>query len=225
MRRILGIDPSFGTMGVAIKDPSKKYNQYKMFTGDFVEVIGWLGQNCKMKEVIAVVENPALDSAVFGAWEQMDKAIKTNNRGSMKFTFNTVLKRAQHVGENKAAAKLIIKMLSDKGVPVIEVAPSARQKAFEIDKQGKKVRRKVKMLRAPTKTTKEEFAELTGVTIKEGNTEHSRDAATLLHGRGIKWAEIQLKLQEKPKERKRPKQMPNQSNYNYHIINRKNAKL
>lgn len=217
---LLGIDPSFITMGVAIKDPSKKLHKYKLFTGTMTDCISWLGQNVKMKEVVAIVENPALDSAVFGAWERMRKAIVTGGIGTIKYEFNMIISRAQKVGENKAAAKLFIKLLADKGVPVIEVAPSARQKAYSKVK-GNIERKKVKLLRSPTKTTKEQFYELTGENPKEGNTEHSRDAATLLHGKTLKWCELQLKLQEKPEQRKRPDSMPSQNNYNFHLIKRK----
>lgn len=199
----IAFDPSFVTMGVAIKDQSKKSNKYKLFTGDLNRCVKWIGQNCKLKEVVAIVENPALDSAVFGAWEQMKKAISAGNIGTIKYEFNMIISRAQKVGENKAAAKLIIKMLAEKNVPVIEIAPSSRQKAFKKNKEGKIERKNVKLLRMPTKTTKEQFHELTGEDPKEGNTEHSRDAATLLHNKTMKWFELQIKMKEKPEQRKR----------------------
>jgi len=222
----IAFDPSFITMGVAIKDPSKKLQKYKLFTGDLNSCVQWIGQNCKLKEVVAIVENPALDSAVFGAWERMKKAIASGSIGNMKYEFNMIISRAQKVGENKAAAKLIIKMLAEKNVPVIEIAPSARQKAFNKTKEGKTERKKVKLLRMPTKTTKEQFYELTGENPNEGNTEHSRDAATLLHGKTMKWFELQIKLKEKPEQRKRPDSMPSQRNYNFHLIKRKpNVKI
>ena len=44
--------------------------------------------------------------------------------------FSVCMNHAQKVGENKAAAKLIISMLEKKGVPTWEVAPSDRDKAF-----------------------------------------------------------------------------------------------
>lgn len=220
---LLGVDPSFYTMGVAIYKPSNKVRQFKLFTGDMLEVISWLSQNCKMKEVIAVVENPALDSAVFGAWDRMKKAIATRNMGSMKYEFNMIISRAQKVGENKAAAKLFMKLLSDKGVPILEVAPSVRQKAFTKNKQGHIERKKVQLLRMPTKTTQEQFSELTGHNIKEGNTEHSRDAATLVFGRTVSWVENQILINDATISRKTPASMPSKNNFNYHILKRKRS--
>jgi len=221
---LLGFDPSFETMGVAIKNPSKKIHKYKLFSGDLFQCLEWLGQNVKMKDVVAVVENPALDSAVFGAWEQIHKAIKTGRIGLIKYEFNMIISRAQKVGENKAAAKVLIKMLAEKNVPIIQIAPSARQKAYSKDKAtGKVTLKNAELLRMPTKTTKEQFAKLTGVTQYEGNTEHSRDAATLLHGKTLKWCELQLRLQEKPKERKKPKSMPSDRNFNFHLVKRKTS--
>lgn len=218
---LLGVDPSFATCGVAIYNTKNKVRKLTLYTGHMTEVVKWLAQNVKMKEVIAIVENPALDKAVFGQWALMKQSINKKNIGAAAAQFNICMNRAQKVGENKAAAKLFLKMLSDKGVPFIEIAPSSRQKAYRRDKKGQIVRKDVTLLRMPTKTTKEQFTKLTGHNINEGNTEHSRDAATLVFDKTIKWAELQVELNRKSE--KEPASMPSSSNYNFHILKRKKS--
>lgn len=231
----LGVDPSFENMGVCVHNPES--NRTKMFTGDLFQVLEWLGQNCKMKQVIAVVENPNLDSAVFGVWGLIKKAINAlikyrvwqftkkgkppqhTTEADVQYQINMALSRAQKVGKNKAAAKLIITMLRKKGVPVIEVAPSKRDKAFKKVKE-KKILKNVKLLIMPTKTTSEQFAELTGITQR--SSEHARDAATLVIGRKIKQAEVLLQIQDEL-NKNQPSSYPKTENNNYHLVNRKTA--
>lgn len=219
---LLGIDPSFVTMGACVYDPSSK--DMKLHTGDFQEVLQWLGKNCKMKQVIAIVENPALDSTTYNMWGLMKKEVlsKKMNFGSLQATFGICMNYAQKVGQNKAAAKLFITMLHKKGVPVIEIAPSKRQKAFKetTNIKGKKVKvlKDVLKLRMPTKTNAEQFQTLTGYSKR--CSEHARDAATLVWGRTVKWAQMQVQILQAEQE-KEPASTPRTWNTNYFIINRK----
>lgn len=219
---LLGIDPSFITMGVAIRDPKK--NTLKLFTGTMRECLKWISKNCKLAEVVAVVENPALDSAVFGAWNEMKKAIFQHKMGKMSLgaiaSVHAIgLKRAQHVGENKAAAKEFIKMLHEKNVPTLEIAPSKRQKAFKnvIEKGKKKVKRiDVRFLNYPTKCTRQQFAEFSKFAIK--GTEHSYDAATLIVKETVNGVLTLIRIQE---EKNKPSTYPKTANDNFFLVNRK----
>lgn len=236
---LLGIDPSFVTMGVALYTPATK--DFRLETGDFFKSLEWIGQNCKMKDVIAVVENPALDSTVFKMWGLMKKEIESFANyhlwtfikrgkiprkvtvGELQSTFSICMNYAQKVGENKAAAKMIIKMLHQKKVPVIEIAPSARQKAFgerydpELHKKAK-ILKDVLKLKFPTKTNAAQFEKLTGYSGR--SSEHARDAGTLIHGRTMKWAEMQAQISA-AEAAKQPASTPKSYNDNYHIIDRK----
>ena len=183
---LLGIDPSFETMGVAIYHP--KTGHLELYTGDFQQAIRFIG-NAGMESIIAVVENPNLDKPVFKMWGLVEQSIKAliARKGNMKDVqskFSVAMRYAQNVGQNKAAAKLIIKMLRQKGVPVIEVAPSKRQRA------DKEKNQRAELLRMPTKTSPEQFRRITGYTSR--SSEHARDAATLVFGRTTKWAELHL---------------------------------
>lgn len=225
------IDPSFSTMGVCVYKPDTK--EMKMNTGNFLDSLSWIGRNCKLKEVYAIVENPNLDSTSFGQWGILQKVIiewfkyefwKKLRKGKpgrkvvlteVQSQFLRCMKYAQDVGKNKAAAKQMIQMLHSKGVPVIEVAPSDRDRAFKRVK-GKVERRDVMRLTMPTKTTQEQFLKLTGWV--KSSTEHERDAATLGWGKKLKWAEMIVKIEE-AKNRNKPKSYPSTFNHNEFIFN------
>ena len=238
---LLGIDPSFVSMGAAVYDPSDK--SLKMKTGDLLAVITWLGKNCRMAEVIAVVENPALDSTVFKMWGLVQQAIHAYVRYKVwQFTkagkpppqktindvgseFRIAMNHAQKVGENKAAAKLIIKLLHEKGVPVLEIAPSKRQKAFKhvtrnVNGEIKKVRvnKNVKLLIMPTKTDRDQFSRLTGM-IKMTSYD-SRDAATLVYNQTCTGIMNRIKIEQAIAEAK-PESTPSTKNNNYYLLKRK----
>lgn len=191
-KKLVGIDPSFYNMGVCIYDTEKKTVQ--MFTGDFFEAVSFINRTVKLSEVWAVVENPALDGAVFGAFQPVKGEIlkvineasvsnlrKRNSMADVERVFSIAAKHAQNVGECKAAAKLIISMFKKRQVPVIEIAPSKRDRAD-------KPKRGLRMLSMPTKTNARQFSELTG--YGGTSSEHSRDAGTLVIGRTIAWAEM-----------------------------------
>lgn len=221
---LLGIDPSFYTMGCALYDEKKR--TLKLFTGTYQECLKWLGQNCKLATVAAIVENPALDSAVFGAWAEMKKAIvnyKSNRQsiGELASIHAIGLKKAQYIGENKAAAKMIIASLRRKGVPVLEVAPSQRQKAYKEIKEGKNVVKKlldVRFLNHPTKCNKKQFSDYSGFVMK--GTEHAYDAGTLITKTSVTKTMYLIRLEE-AKEAAKPSSYPNRKNGNQFLVKRK----
>jgi len=224
---LLGIDPSFVNCGVCIYNPKGK--SMNMKTGDMMSMVKWIQTQCKLKNIIAIVENPALDSTTFGMWgmvkakidgmmnynkQRFNKIVKKVSMADIQSSFSIAMNYAQKVGENKAAAKQMILMLRHANVPVIEVAPSSRDKAFT-KKSGKTVRRDVKFLKMPTKTTQAQFKELTE---HEGRTsEHARDAATLVWGRTAVWARNQVAIELARQERQPSR--PSTTNGNYFILN------
>lgn len=221
---LLGIDPSFYTMGVALFDKDK--NDLKLFAGTYQECLKWLKYNCKLATVVAVVENPALNSAVFGAWSDMKKAVVAYKNhhmtiGELASVHAIGLKRAQYVGENKAAAKMIIKSLRNKNVPVLEVSPSDRQKAYKEIKKGKKVVKQlldVRFLNHPTKCNKEQFSDYSGFVIK--GSEHSYDAGTLVVKTSVTKTMHLIRIEE-AKIASKPPSYPNSRNQNQFLVKRK----
>jgi hypothetical protein len=218
---LLGIDPSFVNMGACVYDPRSK--EMKLKSGEFDVVNKWIGLNCKLDEVVAIVENPALDSPGFKMWGIMWDSIQKmiSGRGGMSEVqkqFGICMNYGMKVGENKAAAKLIIKLLKDRGVDVLEVAPSGRRKAKKKIK-GRVVRLNVLGLKYPTKTDKNQFYELTG--YNGNSSEHSRDAATLVWGMSIVGTNHLIRMQELKRGNgngKKPKTLPGSHNNNYSLF-------
>ncbi len=203
---IVGIDPSFINCGICRYNPET--NEMALFTGDFFEAINWIGQNMKLKDCVFVLENPALDSAVFsglgickgtvlqygdyqkklGAKEwPLPTAVKWDNVAEQ---ISIALNMATKVGESKASGKLMAQMLAKHKVPVIQIAPSNRDRAD-------RAKVPVGLMTMPTKTTRQQFETLTG--FKGVSNEHNRDAATLVCGKDFQWAEMMLmiKLEDK----------------------------
>lgn len=177
---LIGIDPSFNTMGVCVYRPETK--AMHLFTGNLLDAISWISNNAPLKSSIVILENPALDKPAFKMWGLVKTPILLFDRRKasiqdVESKFRIAMKYAQNVGESKASAKLLLELLRRKVVQVIEVSPSQRQRA---DKERV---RHVQALRMPTKTTAKQFQELTGYTDK--SSEHARDAATLVWGRSI----------------------------------------
>ncbi|MGB0925525.1 MAG: hypothetical protein ACPGTS_02350, partial [Minisyncoccia bacterium] len=197
--------------GASVFNP-KKPHQFNLKTGEFFFMLKWLGQNCKMKNIVAVVENPNLNKAVFGQWERMNREIKRKaSTGELRSVFAQCLNRAQSVGRNKEAAKIIIRMLHKKGVPVLEVSPSDRERA------DKKKDMHPKYLKMPTKTSQDQFQKLTGYSGQ--SAEHARDAHTMLHDRNLNWFWTMYRIQEE--ERSKTPNAPGQGNSNYSLVQRK----
>lgn len=222
---LLGVDPSFSTMGVCIYDPSNR--TMRLFTGKMPACIDWIQSECSITRLVAVVENPALDSTTFNMWgmvkTKIDGVLDARKRGSfgsksatmadVQSSFAIAMNYAQKVGENKAAAKQIILMLENAKVPVIQVAPSKRQRAYRKHK-GKVLRLVVETLNMPTKTTAEQFLKLTG--YDKRCSEHARDAATLVWGRSMVWANGLV--QEEETLRKRQPGRPDGTNGNEFLV-------
>lgn len=191
---LIGIDPSFVTCGCSIYEPETK--NLILHGGDLFSVMNFLNNSRILGKAIAVVENPNLDGTVFGSWfrfqAQIDRLQKKQiGLGELKSEYSIAMGHAQKVGKNKAAGMFIIEMLTRQDIPVLEIAPSSRHRA---DKDLAKAKFKgVQMLSMPTKTTAEQFNALTGYTGR--SNEHSRDSATLIHGRTIQWAINQIMIQ------------------------------
>lgn len=226
---LVGFDPSFINLGVCIYEPKAK--TMKLYTGDFQSAVAWVGTQVKLGNIIAVVENPNLDSTTFKMWGLVEECVKNYVRTELnKFIgkpgpqtkisdvqsqFSIAMNYAQKVGQNKAAAKLLLKLLSDKRVPTIEFAPSERNRADKKDKRGNLKYKDVRLLSMPTKTTQDQFHDLTGYSIP--SSEHARDAATLVWGRTMKWAELQLAVKA-AETKNRPDSYPGNRNNNYYLF-------
>jgi Holliday junction resolvasome RuvABC endonuclease subunit len=191
---LVGIDPSLTNCGIAILWPDKTL---ELHTADLMAALGWLGSKKITGRMIAVIEDPNKDSTTFGMWAMMKNEIgnmmaRRGDMNTVESIFRRTQKRAQDVGKSKGSALLIISMFEKAGVPVLMVAPSSRDNA---EKERVKVNAKdVCYLKSPTKTNAEEFRMITGYTGR--SNEHNRDAATLIHGRTIVWAETQLRIQK-----------------------------
>jgi hypothetical protein len=201
---LVGIDPSLTNCGVAILWPDKTL---ELHTADLMAALGWLGSKKITGRMIAVIEDPNKNSNVFGQFAKVKTAVlrfagkevgqyamksRTATLADVQSEFSMAMKVAQNVGMSKAAAQLIISMMEKAGVPVLTIPPSDRHRA---DRESLKANfRGVQMLSMPTKTTAEQFRQLTGYAGR--SNEHNRDAATLIHGRTIVWAETQLKIQK-----------------------------
>ena len=131
--------------------------------------------------------------------------------------FSIAMNYAQKVGENKAAAKLMIKMMEVKGVPIIEIAPSQRKRADKIKLKAGKAKVNWSTVPYPTKMTAMDFKEFCGY---EGrSSEHSRDAMTLIIGKDENWIERML-----PEKKKVPENYPRSSNGAEFIVKRDKTK-
>lgn len=196
---LLGLDPSFENFGLCIYNPSD--NSIKLHTDDFFGAIDWLGKNVQLKKCVAVLENPALDSAVFGGlgickgvimqyghyrekvgkkeWPLPPKVEWTEIASQLSIAF----RMAQNVGQSKASGQLFAKLLEKHRVPTIQIAPSERDRAD-------KSKVPIGMMVMPTKTTQTQFQTLTNFNGR--CSEHARDACCLVWGKSFKWAEMML---------------------------------
>lgn len=204
--KIFGFDPSFETMGAALFVPMT--GEFTLHSGNFDSCLDWLAEH-DLTNAVAVVENPALNKNTFGAWGVIKSVITKIMRNKMtwelaKQIIMSQVKKARNVGENQAAAKYLIKQLTDIGIRVYEVKPSDRQVAYKEEEyiEGKvtKIRKvyndKPKSLRSATKTNREQFEQITGYPITKRSNEHSRDAGTLVAKRSMTWFERNYLTQE-----------------------------
>lgn len=198
---LLGVDPSFDTMGGAIWSPDLK--KLHLYQGGLDNFFLWLQDNYEVDRIVAVVEDPSQDSPTFGAWETMKNKIsgivssKPGERlvawNEAKKHFNTSMKISQNVGENKRAAKRTITILEKMGVPIVTVKPSERRRVDNL-KEGEK-RLPIQCFTMPTKTSKSQFCDLTGYSGPSDN--NARDAATLVYKQTINWALVKYAKQNK----------------------------
>ena len=191
---LLGIDASLDSMGVAIYNPATNYME--LSTGDIFKSIAFINKNCKLPETVVVLENINLDKPLFGAKARIS-SLMTQYRfnkvtdGRAMSEVSSILMMAQSLGKSKAACDVILKMFKAKNVPVIEVAPSSRDRANSKRYLNKPL--PVGMMVMPTKTTSHQFKTLTG--HNGTSSEHARDATTLVWGKSMDWAENMLQVQ------------------------------
>lgn len=200
---LIGVDASLTNCGIAILQGGN----LELHTSEILDAIKWLSGKKILSRSVAVIEDPNLDKNVFGQFVLVKAAVlkfagKEVGRYGMKQSagtmadvqgaFSIAMKRAQDVGQSKAAAKILISLFERSNVPVLRIAPSDRHRA---DKESIKTNFKgIQMLNMPTKTNAGQFQQLTGYTGR--SNEHNRDAATLITGRTTKWALMQISIQK-----------------------------
>ncbi|RMG89955.1 MAG: hypothetical protein D6706_20450 [Chloroflexi bacterium] len=194
-RYLVGLDCSIKQSGVAVYEPDT--NKLELQSGTFTEVVKWLNEKGVLKQAIAVIEDPNLNSPLFIARRSIYSVLKRRQAGrcseaDVMTEMNILLKRAQHVGKAQAAAELFVQFFSGAGIPYLRIAPSDRMRADKPPRAGKHPM-PVGMLVMPTKTTAYQFKTLTG--YKGRSNEHARDAAMLVWGKSIEWAKSNLIIQ------------------------------
>ena len=187
-KHLIGIDPGRTNTGIAVYDPKTKSFAH-MGKYNLERAIKYLQTVATPEGCIVVVENPNLESNLYDGWAEMQSIIRAYKRGNatmkqVKKVYSVATKRAADVGKNRAAAQDIIAALKQSGVATVQIRPSDRQRA---NRPGMKAK-DVIFLNMPTKTTKQQFEQLTG--HRSRSNEHSRDAATLVFGKTTKWAEM-----------------------------------
>lgn len=196
---LIGIDASFQDAGVCIYDTTS--GKMGLFSGDLFAVMSHLNRCDVLDKAIAVIENADLDSTTFDAWFRFKQWVLKLISGkirmefgedNLKSWFSREMKIAQDAGKAKAAGALFVEIFRRANVPVLEIAPSSRDRA---DKEALKSGfRGIKLLNMPTKTTARQFQDYTGH-VGTSN-EHSRDAGTLVSGNTIAWARMSIRVQE-----------------------------
>lgn len=194
---LIGLDPSLKTAGVAILNPST--GERALYSGNWTAVVDWLSAKKILGQSIAIIEDPNRDSTLFGGWAMVKvEILKMMERkgqaslASVQGVFSVAAKMAQHVGENKASARVFIELFRKHGIPYGTIAPSSRNRADRDMVKFKNLG--IQQLIMPTKTTAHQFQQLTSFDGR--SNEHSRDAYTLIHGRTIKWGLLQVQLQK-----------------------------
>ncbi len=196
-RYLIGVDPSFHTCGIAIYEPAT--TGLELFSGDSFAAYAYLNSKGILGQSVIVLENPNLDSTSFNMWGLFQKALKSGaGQAELQKQFAICMTYAQKVGQSKAAGKWFLELFLRQSIPVVEVAPSSRDRADHKRLIGANpvVLRSLKM---PTKTTQEQFKILTGWSSL--SNEHKRDAAMSVHGRTISWAMNAAKISEAKRDR------------------------
>jgi len=172
---LVGIDPGIETMAICIYYPTNK--SIRLFSGHPFDCFAFILKNELPEKAIFALEDPTKQNQVF-------------NRRLPKswLDFKIENQKAIVVGKLFGATMIIKEFLKRNGCKYYSVAPEERDSA----KNRRKALRPIETLKSPTKTNKHQFKHLTGYSKR--TNEHERDAATLVYGRTICWAETQLKI-------------------------------
>ena len=145
------------------------------------------------KETFYVVEDPNLNSNIFGSFRHIEKILAPykSSRGiigiasmnKLRSAYAIGLKHASSVGMNRGYAAQVIEFLKAKNQEVLQVSPSIRQNYENLSKKMNLTRAVVRKsvvagMKMPTKLKAPDFKLLTG--WEQQTNEHSRDAATLV---------------------------------------------
>lgn len=201
-------------MGVAIFDTEEK--AMALFTGELQAAIDWIAGKDIIHDAVVVLENPDLNphffagsgaiKAIVAKYINMAPQHRYGMIGEIEQQFRISARMAQNVGENKAAAKFLLRTFERAKVPVIQINPTERHCADIITKR-KLSDESVRSLTMPTKTTTAQFTILTGYAGR--SSEHSRDAATLVWGKPQQW--VVNRLMAKPSTQKKQKSFAGKS--------------
>ena len=185
---IIGLDPSFTNLGTCFQaiDGSQQIH----IKSDFDHWACFMQHNAPMIRG-AIMEEPNLDTGVFKGYEAWEEGFLSNCKDieAQKSELRKLLKIAQDIGKQKAAADQMRKVLDSLGIPYALVAPSARDRAEKTNS-----RYEIKIMKWPTKTTSDQYKWITEVPVVGRTNEHTRDAGTLLIGRTLSWIEAQHKI-------------------------------
>lgn len=202
----LGIDPSLRTAGAAFFD-SETY-QLVHVSGKIIDVMREIDLRMPPGEVVVIMEDPGLDRNTFGAVGMITAKAQEYKAGKaskqeLEMIAGVATKMSRDVGENAGAAEVFKQWFEERNIPVLCVKPSERDKAYKRVKVGKGMstrRLNVLGLKLPTKTTQEQYKQLTG---HVGRTnEHERDAGTLVYGRSAAWVRHRQSLEIIAKQKK-----------------------
>lgn len=192
-RYIIGIDPSIqeSNNGFALYDTKKGELITVRATSDIsivplcLEVIADFGGNSN--DFLFVVENSSLETNIFGAWATFKKLLfaqfrqPLTNWNVIESAFRAALALGTAVGKNQYASMRIIRELQNKGLDIIEISPSWRDRADTVKTIGGVRSTNPAAFNMPTKSTAEQFKKMTG--YPETTNEHGRDAAMLVFGK------------------------------------------
>lgn len=195
IKRLMGIDPGVKNSGIAAWHPeTRSWTTMTTLPWDlarqFIEALD-------PEEYGIIIEDPDLDSNLFGGWDVMSIGIDSYRHGRitremLKIQYRTNTRIARDVGKNQMVAQVLRASMEYRKIPHLRIAPSNRDSIND-----RRITKKIQLLqyRIPTKTTAEQFETITGYSGRSSS--HSRDAATLVYDRTVQWFCTQLKLNPK----------------------------
>lgn len=219
---IVGIDPSFENVGIAIKDLAT--GKISLFPVKNFQAAVRLFKTLDLSDAVIVLENPGLDSMIFSTkywlenflsqidngeisvkrmlaflkWNGSKRSDPSNPEALAYVQYKSNLEMAKRVGKSIASAELLLSIFDAASIPVIQIRPSDRTRAR---RNGEKVIHKLNVLKGmnmPTKLTGIEFNLLTG--YDKISNEHSRDAATMIWDKTEAWCSLQIAKSKKKSE-------------------------